>query len=67
MGPEFSSLSSFLAAVGDALSVELENLIEMGEGIFWIALNIVFGSLFIWVTCSFIVMTKLDLKLHNIA
>ena len=41
MGPDFRNFSGFLSAVSDALSVELEELIEFKEGMYWLVLNIV--------------------------
>jgi hypothetical protein len=65
MGPDFSSLSSFLANIGHGVTVDLSHILELKEGVFWIILNAVFGAVAIWVVACFIIMTKLDLKYNN--
>jgi hypothetical protein len=36
MGPDFTSLTGFIKQVADIFSVDIEELIELEEGIYWI-------------------------------
>jgi hypothetical protein len=65
MGPDFSSLSTFLADIGHGVTVDLSHLLEMKEGVFWIILDIVFAAVGVWIVACFIILTKLDLRYHG--
>jgi hypothetical protein len=41
MGPDFDSLSTFLSDVGEAISVDLVEMIDLSDGTFWIVLQVV--------------------------
>jgi hypothetical protein len=43
MGPDFGNLSPFLMSIGDALSVDFEDIIDLKEGVFWFFLYVVYG------------------------
>lgn len=62
MGPDFRSMNEFLAGLSDAVTVDLDSLTEMSSGVYWLALNVVLGLVFMWVVCSIIVLTKIDLR-----
>jgi hypothetical protein len=38
MGPSFRSLSSFLSSLGDAISLDLSELVDLNDGVFYILL-----------------------------
>lgn len=65
MGPDFRSLSSFIAVLGDSVRVDLEKLTSMDEGVYWIALNITLCIVGVWVFCGIVIIKKLDLKYEN--
>jgi hypothetical protein len=44
MGPDFKSLNAFIATVGYAVSVDLEKLIGMEDGLFWVVLAVVLAA-----------------------
>jgi hypothetical protein len=65
MGPKFSSLSGFVFTVGSALSVNLEEIIEMKEGVFWIILMTVQINCILWVLMAVVIIWKFDLRFEN--
>lgn len=65
MGPDFRSLNSFIANIGDSVNVDLSKLISMDEGVFWLSLNIVLIIVGVWVFLGIIIIKRLDLKYKN--
>ena len=66
MGPDFRSLNSFIAAIGDSVNVDLERLISLDEGIYWISLNTVISLVAIWVILGIVIIKRLDLRYENV-
>ncbi|CAG9319094.1 unnamed protein product [Blepharisma stoltei] len=62
MGPDFSLISSTLSKVSDAFSLNLDDLLELKNGVFWIVVNIVFGGIGLWIVLCLVVLLRLDEK-----
>jgi hypothetical protein len=43
MGPEFGSWASFLTLIANLFSVNIDNVVEFKNGVFWIFLDVSFG------------------------
>ncbi|CAG9332921.1 unnamed protein product [Blepharisma stoltei] len=66
MGPDFSPINSALASVSDTLSLSLDHIIKLKNGVFWIVVNAVFGSIGLWVILCSVILLRLDEKFpHN--
>ena len=47
MGPNIFSWAYTIFLVGNAASINLEDFIELKNGVFWIAINVTFGACFL--------------------
>jgi hypothetical protein len=65
MSPSFASLSTFLYEVSAATTINLEPLISMSAGIYWILLNVFIGLCLFWIVCCIVIITKIDLRANN--
>ncbi|CAG9332931.1 unnamed protein product [Blepharisma stoltei] len=62
MGPDFSPINSTLAGISSLFSLSLDNILKLRNGIFWIIVNAVFGSIGLWVILCLVVLLRLDEK-----
>ncbi|CAG9332922.1 unnamed protein product [Blepharisma stoltei] len=62
MGPDFSPINSTLAGISNFFSLSLDNILKLRNGVFWIIVNAVFGSIGLWVFLCSVVLLRLDEK-----
>ncbi|CAG9332923.1 unnamed protein product [Blepharisma stoltei] len=62
MGPDFSPINSTLAGISNFFSLSLDNILKLRNGVFWIIVNAVFGSIGLWVILCSVVLLRLDEK-----
>ncbi|CAG9319101.1 unnamed protein product [Blepharisma stoltei] len=62
MGPDISLLSSIFAKFSDALSLDLDDIIKLENGVFWIVVDITFGGIVLWGVLCAVVLLRLDEK-----
>ncbi|CAG9319088.1 unnamed protein product [Blepharisma stoltei] len=65
MGPDFSVISPFLYEASNTFSLDLGNIIEMKNGIFWIIVDGVYAGIFVWNILCIVVLFRLDEKWRN--
>ncbi|CAG9319091.1 unnamed protein product [Blepharisma stoltei] len=65
MGPDFSVISPFLFTASNFLSLDLGNIIEMKNGIFWIVVDGVLTGILVWIILCVVVLFRLDEKWKN--
>ncbi|CAG9316739.1 unnamed protein product [Blepharisma stoltei] len=62
MGPDYSIIGSFFYSIGNIFSMDLEDVIKLRNGIFWIVVDVVFGGIALWVILCIVVLLRLDEK-----
>ncbi|CAG9319100.1 unnamed protein product [Blepharisma stoltei] len=62
MGPDISYLNSTLGKISNLLALELKNIIDFRNGIFWIIVDAVYGLIALWVSMSAVIIFRLDEK-----
>ncbi|CAG9332932.1 unnamed protein product [Blepharisma stoltei] len=62
MGPDFSAINSIITGIFDTFSLNLDNILKLRNGVFWIIVNVVFGSIGLWVILCLVVLLRLDEK-----
>ncbi|CAG9319080.1 unnamed protein product [Blepharisma stoltei] len=67
MGPNFSMISPFLAEISNPFGLELQNIIKLKNGVFWVVVDIVFGSIVIWITMCMVILFRLDEKYARVS
>jgi hypothetical protein len=65
IGPSFNSISSAITDLSKATSVNLEGLIDMNDGMFWLILNVVYALCFLWFVCGVVVTFRIDLRFES--
>ncbi|CAG9332857.1 unnamed protein product [Blepharisma stoltei] len=60
MGPSFKAINTFLSDLSGLLSMKLEDVIKLKNGVFWIVVDFVFGGIGIWVILCAVVILELD-------
>ncbi|CAG9332934.1 unnamed protein product [Blepharisma stoltei] len=62
MGPDFSPINYTLADISNTFSLSVDKALNQRNGIFWIVVNAVFGSIGLWVILCLVVLLRLDEK-----
>ncbi|CAG9319164.1 unnamed protein product [Blepharisma stoltei] len=62
MGPDFSIVEPFLFSVSDLFSMNLESVLKLKNGVFWIIVDVVYGGIALWVILCLVVLYELDEK-----
>jgi hypothetical protein len=64
-GPKFDSLNSIMFDTSKMISVDLSDVIDLSEGIFWIILNCVFSVCFVWFIVAILNILRIDVRYEN--
>ncbi|CAG9319135.1 unnamed protein product [Blepharisma stoltei] len=62
MGPETSIFSSIVSKFANSLSLNLDDILKMENGVFWVVVEIVFGGIGLWAVLCAVVLLRLDEK-----
>jgi hypothetical protein len=65
MGPSFASLSQFVQSLANTLNIDLDELFDLSEGIYWIIFSFVFATCLLWLIIAVIIILRLDLRVEN--
>ncbi|CAG9331875.1 unnamed protein product [Blepharisma stoltei] len=60
MGPDFSPISVLLSDLSNSFSLDLDDVLKMESGVFWIIVDAVFGGIALWLLLCIVVLTRLD-------
>jgi hypothetical protein len=64
-GPDLNSLDSFIGDLGDMVSVDLDDLVDLKNGLFWTILHIVHVLVVIWAFSYLFIALKLTARMPN--
>ncbi|CAG9319078.1 unnamed protein product [Blepharisma stoltei] len=67
MGPDFSPINGFLANISSSLSLNLENILKLENGVFWYIIEVVYGSIILWLILCIVILFRLDEKFPHIS
>ncbi|CAG9330179.1 unnamed protein product [Blepharisma stoltei] len=67
MGPDITPINSLISDIGKSFSLDFESLIQVRNDVFLIFLDVVFGSIILWVILSVIVLFRLDEIFNRVA
>jgi hypothetical protein len=62
IGPDFNSISDVISEMGKGAAVDMDEFVNLTDGVFWVVLYFVMALSSIWVGTSIIVILKIDLK-----
>ncbi|CAG9331452.1 unnamed protein product [Blepharisma stoltei] len=65
MGPDIRPLNSFIADIGDALSLDLESFVKLENGVFWWIAIVVIVLCALWVVFCLEIFFQLDEKFYD--
>lgn len=65
IGPDFKSLSSALMDLAKLFTVDLSNVVDFKNGVYWISLNIAFGVVAAWVLLNIFSCFRLGERLKQ--
>ncbi|CAG9328930.1 unnamed protein product [Blepharisma stoltei] len=66
MGPDYRPINTFLAEIGDLLSLNLSSAIVFENNLYWIFFDIILALCFFWIVLCFIILFRLDEKLSSL-
>ncbi|CAG9331441.1 unnamed protein product [Blepharisma stoltei] len=66
MGPDIRPMSTFIADIGDMLSLDLGSFFKLQNGVFWWVLDGVLAATLVWVILCIVILFQLDEKYSRI-
>ncbi|CAG9325308.1 unnamed protein product [Blepharisma stoltei] len=67
MGPDFKLISPLLSELSGLFSLNLEDVIKLENGVFWIVVDVVYGGIGLWILLCLVILLQLDEKFPYIS
>jgi len=60
VGPNLADLSHFMMTISASVGYDMDKLINISQGIYWVVLDVALALVFAWTTLCFLKFTRLD-------
>ncbi|CAG9325303.1 unnamed protein product [Blepharisma stoltei] len=67
MGPDFKLISPLLSELSGLVSLNLEDVIKLENGVFWVVVDVVYGGIGLWILLCLVILLQLDEKFPYIS